>query len=90
MYADHISKVAQEAQARGEKLGAARAQAHGEALGLRRGYVEIAKWKFDANVAERLADVLAGVTDRSRLERLARLMAECEAGDELIAKAGGD
>ena len=41
---------------------------------MRRAYVEMAKWKFDADVAERLA----------------RLVVECETGDELIAKAGGD
>ena len=50
----------------------------------------MAKWKFGADVAERLAAVLAGVKDRSQLERLGRLVMECETGDELIAKAGGD
>ena len=55
-----------------------------------RAYVETAKWKFGADVAERLAAVLADVKDRSRLERLDRLLAECETGDELIAKAGDD
>lgn len=74
VYTNHISKVAQAAEARG----------------LREAYVETAKWKFGADAAERLADVLSGVTDRSRLERLGRLLAECETGDELIAKAGSD
>lgn len=74
VYANHISKVAQEAQTLGEA----------------RAYVETAKWKFGADAAERLADMLAGVTDRSRLARLGRLLAECETGEELIAKAGGD
>ena len=77
-------------EARGQELGEARGQKLGEARGLRRAYVETAKWKFGADVAERLADVLAGVTDRSRLARMGRLLAECETGDELIAKAGGD
>ena len=74
VYANHISKVAQEAQTLGEA----------------RAYVETAKWKFGADAAERLADMLAGVTDRSRLARLGRLLAECETGEELIGKAGGD
>ncbi len=106
MYTNHISKVAQAAEARGEaqgqrlgeargeargrKLGEARGQRLGEARGLRRAHVETAKWKFGADAAERLADVLADVTDCSRLERLGRLLAECETGDELIAKACGD
>ena len=77
-------------EARGRKLGEARGRKLGEALGLRRAYVETAKWKFGADVAERLADVLAGVTDRSRLTRVGRLLAECETGDELIAKAAGN
>ena len=102
VYTNQFAKVAKAAQARGEargqelgeargrKLGEARGRKLGEALGLRRAYVETAKWKFGADVAERLADVLAGVTDRSRLTRVGRLLAECETGDELIAKAAGD
>ena len=82
VYTNQFEKVAKAAQARGQKLG--------EALGLRRAYVETAKWKFGADVAERLADVLAGVTDRSRLARVGRLVLDCETGDELIAKAAGD
>ena len=77
-------------EARGRKIDEARGQRLGEALGLRRAHVETAKWKFDADVAERLADVLAGVTDCSRLARVGRLVIECETGDELIAKAAGD
>ena len=85
MYTNHISKVARAAEARGE----ARGQELGEAQGLRRAYVETAKWKFGADVAERLANELAEVTDCLRLARLGRLMAECETGDEFIAKAVG-
>ena len=66
------------------------AEARGEASGFRRAYVETAKWKFGADVAERLADMLADVTDRSRLARMGRLVLECETGDELIAKAAGN
>ena len=106
MYTNPFARVAKAAQARGQKLGEARGQRIGEArgqelgeargrklgeaLGLRRAYVETAKWKFGADVAERLADMLADVTDGSRLARMGRLLAECETGDELIAKAGGD
>lgn len=86
VYTNHIAKVAQAAEARGEAQG----QELGEARGLRRAHVETAKWKFGADAAARLADVLAGMTDCSRLERLGRLLAECETGDELIAKARGD
>ena len=77
-------------EARGRKIGEAHGQKLGEALGLRRAHVETAKWKFGPDVAERLADVLAGVSDRSRLARVGRLVLECETGDELIAKAAGD
>ena len=57
---------------------------------MRRAYVETARWKFGTDAAERLAKVLAGVTDRSRLVRLGRLVVECETGDELITKAASD
>ena len=81
-------------EARGQELGEARGKKLGEALGeaqgLRRAYVETAKWKFGADAAERLARVLAEVTDRARLARLGRLVVECETGDELIARAAGD
>ena len=106
VYTNQFARVAKAAQARGQKLGEARGreigeargrkigeaqgQKLGEARGLRRAHVETAKWKFGADVAERLADVLAGVTDRSRLARVGRLVLECETGDELIAKAAGD
>ena len=102
VYTNQFARVAKAAQERGEargqelgeargrKIGEARGQRLGEALGLRRAHVETAKWKFDADVAERLADVLAGVTDCSRLARVGRLVIECETGDELIAKAAGD
>ena len=70
--------MSQAAEARGEDRG----QELGEARGLRRAQVETAKWNFGAEAAEGLAEVLAGVTDRSRLTRLGRLLAECETGDE--------
>ena len=79
VYGNHISAVEKHALARGE--------ARGEAQGLRQAYVDTARWKFGADAAERLAKVLAGVTDRSRLARLGRLVVECETGNELIAKA---
>ena len=94
VYTNQFARVAKAAQergeARGQELGEARGRKIGEARGLRRAYVETAKWKFGADVAERLADVLAGVTDRSRLTRVGRLVMECETGDELIAKTAGD
>ena len=77
-------------EARGQELGEARGKKLGEAQGLRRAYVDTARWKFGTDAAERLADVLAGVTDRSRLARLGRLVVECETSDELIAKAARD
>ncbi len=94
VYGNHISAVEKHALARGQELGEARGKKLGEALGeaqgLRQAYVDTARWKFGADAAERLADVLAGVTDRSRLARLGRLVVECETGDELISKATGD
>ena len=82
VYTNQFARVAKAAEARGHKLG--------EAQGLRRAYIETAKWKFGADAAERLADVLADVTDRTRLARVGRLVLECETGDDLIAKAAGN
>ena len=77
-------------EARGQELGEARGRRLGKAQGLRQAYVDTARWKFGADAAERLAKVLAGVTDGARLARLGRLVVECETGDELIAKAARD
>ncbi len=90
VYGNHISAVEKHAlargEARGQELGEARGKKLGEAQGLRQAYVDTARWKFGADAAERLTKVLAGVTDRSRLARVGRLVVECETGDELIAK----
>ena len=86
VYTNQFARVAKAAEARGEAHG----RKFGEVRGVHRAYVDMARWKFGADAAERLASLLAGVTDRLRLARLGRLLVECESGDELIAEAGGD
>ena len=94
VYGNRFAAVEKHALARGQELGEVRGQelgeARGKAQGLRQAYVDTVRWKFGADVAERLAGVLAGVTDRSRLGRLGRLVVECETGDELITRAASD
>ncbi len=90
VYGNRFAALEKHALARGQELGEARGQKLGEAQGLRQAYVDTARWKFGADAAERLAKVLAGVTDRSRLARLGRLVVECETGDELITRATSD
>ena len=84
--ANQFARVAAAAEERGEAHG----RRLGEVRGVHRAYVDMARWKFGADAAERLAGLLAGVTDRLRLARLGRLLVECESGDELIAEASGD
>ena len=86
VYTNHMARVAAAAEERGEAHG----RKLGEVRGVHRAYVDMARWKFGADAAERLAGLLAGVTDRLRLARLGRLLMECESGDELIAEAGDD
>ena len=69
-------------------------QAHREGLG--RGRMEgratlvsrLARQKFGARTAERLAKLLDGITDPEAVARIGDQIIECETGEDLLARAG--
>ena len=61
--------------------------AQGVEQGVKQAHVDIARWKFGEETAERLAELLEGAGDTERVSRIGRLLVECETGEELIAKA---
>ena len=65
-------------------------QAHREGLSRgRRGLVSrLARQKFGARTAERLAKLLDGITDPEAVARIGDQIIECETGEELLARAG--
>ncbi len=83
-----------EGEARGRREGEARGQREGEARGRREGearaQVEMARLKFGDETADRLARVLRGKSGPKRAAEMARLLLECETGEELVAKIDRD
>ena len=73
--------------ARGVEQGLAQGVEQGLAQGVKQAQVDIARWKFGEETAERLAELLEGMGDAERVFRIGRLLVECETGEELIAKA---
>ena len=61
--------------------------AQGVEQGVKQAHVDIARWKFGEETAERLAELLEAAGDAERVSRIGRLLVECETGEELIAKA---
>ncbi len=59
----------------------------GLAQGLQKAHVDMARWKFGEETAQRLAELLEAAGDAERVSRIGRLLVECETGEELIAKA---
>ena len=59
----------------------------GMAQGVKQAQVDMARWKFGEETAERLAELLEAAGDTARVSRIGRLLVECETGEELIAKA---
>ncbi len=55
--------------------------------GVKQAQVDMARWKFGEETAERLAELLESVGDADRVSRIGRLIVECETGEELIANA---
>ena len=47
-----------------------------------------AAWKFDAETAERLSDLLNGLSNPERLAEVGEWIIECETGAELLERAG--
>ena len=65
-------------------------QAHREGLsrGRRDLVSRLARQKFGARTAERLAKLLDGITDPEAVARIGDQIIECETGEELLARAG--
>ena len=66
----------------GRVEGRTEGQAEGQAELMRR----LAARKFDAVIAARLAERLAGITDPERLAEVGEWLLECEHGDELLGR----
>ena len=71
-----------------------RAHREGLAEGIRQGRAEghaivcrLARLKFGADTAERLSEILEGVSDPERIGRIGDRIIECETGTELLARA---
>ena len=47
-----------------------------------------AAWKFDAETAERLSELLDGLSNPERLVEVGEWIIECETGAELLDRAG--
>ena len=77
----------QQGLAQGVEQGLAQGVEQGLAQGVKQTQVDIARWKFGEETAERLAELLEGAGDTERVSRIGRLLVECETGEELIAKA---
>ena len=71
----------------GLEQGMAQGVEQGLAQGVKQAHVDIARWKFGAETAQRLAELLEAAGDAERVSRIGRLIVECETGEELIAKA---
>ncbi len=67
--------------------GLAQGVEQGLAQGLKQAHVDMARWKFGEETAQRLAELLEAAGDAERVSRIGRLLVECETGEELIAKA---
>ena len=48
----------------------------------------LARQKFGARTAERLAKLLDGITDPEAVARIGDQIIECETGEDLLARAG--
>ena len=61
---------------------------HGISQGQRALLHRQAAWKFDAETAERLSELLNGLSNPERLAEIGEWIIECETGAELIERAG--
>ena len=83
MYANRFEETFRD----GVEQGLAQGVEQGMARGAKHAHVDMARWKFGEETAERLAELLEAVADPGRASRIGRLLVECETGEELIAKA---
>ena len=61
---------------------------HGISQGQRALLRRQAAWKFDAETAERLSELLNGLSNPERLAEVGEWIIECETGAELLERAG--
>ncbi len=83
MYVNRFQKSFRDGVAQGVAQGVEQ----GVEQGVKQAQVDMARWKFGDETAERLAELLEAVCDADRPSRIGRLLVECETGGELIAKA---
>ena len=70
-------------RARREGLGQGRSEGRATMV------CRLARLKFGAETAERLAGLLEEVSDPEQIARIGDRIIECETGEELLARAGG-
>ncbi len=86
-FRDGLAQGVEQGLAQGVEQGLAQGVEQGLAQGLKQAHVDIARWKFGEETAQRLAELLEAAGDAERVSRIGRLLVECETGEELIAKA---
>ena len=77
----------EEQKERAHREGLGRGRREGRAEGLATLLCRLARLKFGAPTAERLAGLLEGVTDPEAIARIGDRIIECETGEELLARA---
>ncbi len=81
-----LAQGVEQGMAQGIKQGLAQGVEQGLARGVKQAQVDMARWRFGEETAGRLAELLEAA-GAERASRIGRLLAECETGEELIAKA---
>ena len=82
-----LAQGVEQGLAQGVEQGLAQGVEQGLAQGVKQAHVDIARWKFGEETAERLAELIEATEDTERVSRIGRLLVKCETGEELIAKA---
>ena len=86
-FRDGLAQGVEQGLAQGLAQGVEQGLAQGVEQGVKQAHVDIARWKFGEETAERLAELLEAAGDAERVSRIGRLLVECETDEELIAKA---
>ncbi len=82
-----LAQGIEQGRAQGVEQGLARGVKQGRAQGVKQAQVDMARWKFGEETAQRLAELLEAAGDAEQVSRIGRLLVECETGEELIANA---
>ncbi len=86
-FRDGVKQGVEQGLAQGIEQGLAQGVEQGMAQGLKQAHVDMARWKFGEETAQRLAELLEAAGDAERVSRIGRLIVECKTGEELIANA---